>query len=139
MKNSVKISWLDGMSFEGEINGHKIMLDADEKVGGTNKGARPKPFMLLALAGCTAMDVVSILKKMKVELKKFDTKVEGVLTEEQPKHYKEFKIIYIFEGENLDRKKIEKAINLSLDKYCGVSHVYKQTMKSSYEIQIIEK
>jgi putative redox protein len=136
MKTSLELNWLDGMAFESEINGHKIVIDAVEEVGGSNRGARPKPFMLLALAGCTGMDVVSILKKMRVELDDFSVEVEANQTEEHPKHYDEMKIIYKFWGKDLPMEKLEKAISLSEERYCGVSFVYKQYIKMSAEIQI---
>jgi putative redox protein len=136
MKTSLDINWLNGMAFESEINGHKITVDAMESVGGTDKGPRPKPLMLLALAGCTGMDVVSILKKMKVEFDDFSIEVEAEMTEEHPKHFNEMKVIYKFWGENLSKEKIEKAVSLSDEKYCGVSAVYKKAIEMSYEIRL---
>lgn len=136
MKTSLNINWIDGMAFESEINGHKIVIDADETVGGNNRGPRPKPFMLLALAGCTGLDVVSILKKMRVELDNFSVEVEANSTEEHPKHYDEMKVIYKFWGKDLSMEKLEKAVNLSEERYCGVSHVYKQYVKMTHEIRV---
>ena len=136
MKTSLNLNWIDGMAFESEVNGHKIVIDAVEEVGGKNRGPRPKPLMLLALAGCTGMDVVSILKKMRVELKDFSVEVEANSTEEHPKHYNEMKVIYKFWGEDLPLEKLEKAVNLSEERYCGVSAVYKKYVKMSYEILV---
>jgi putative redox protein len=130
----ISISWKDGMAFEADVNGHKFMLDASEKVGGRNLGPRPKPLMMVALAGCTGIDVVSILTKMRVELENFDIKVEGMQTEEQPVHYTSMHIIYEFWGRDLPYEKLEKAINLSLDKYCGVAAAYKKIMPLTYSI-----
>ena len=132
----VSTRWLDNMSFESEINGHKIIIDAKEEVGGQDKGPRPKPFMLAALGGCTAMDVVSILKKMRVDLKNLNVIVEGELSEEHPRRFTKMHIIYEVEGEDLDMDKIEKAVSLSEEKYCGVSAVYKQVIEMSSEIRI---
>ena len=134
MKQDISISWKDGMAFEAEVNGHKLMLDAGEQVGGRNLGPRPKPLMLVALAGCTAMDVVSILAKMRVEVENFDVKVEGELTEEQPTHYVGMHVIYEFWGKDLPADKLEKAINLSQERYCGVSAVYKKSMPVTYSV-----
>jgi len=125
------------MSFESEINGHKVIIDAKEEVGGQDKGPRPKPFMLAALGGCTAMDVVSILKKMRVELKSLNVIVEGELTEEHPKYFHKMHVIYEVEGENLPMDKIEKAVSLSEEKYCGVSAIYKKVIEMSSEIRIL--
>ncbi len=134
MKKEINISWKKGMAFEAETDGYKIMLDAAEKVGGHNLGPRPKPLMLVALAGCTGMDVVSVLSKMRVEIDDFNVKVEGVQTEEHPIHYTSMHIIYEFWGKDLPYDKLEKAINLSLDKYCGVAAVYKKAMPVTYSI-----
>jgi putative redox protein len=137
MKTSITTKWIDNMAFEAVVNGHKIILDADEKVGGQNRGPRPKPLLLIALAGCTGMDVVSILKKMRVEIKSFDINVEGDITEEHPKHYTKMHIIYSFSGTNLPLDKIEQAVKLSEEKYCGVRASYKGIEISS-EIKLIE-
>lgn len=131
--------WQDGMAFEAEVNGHKLMLDADEKVGGTNKGPRPKPLMLVALAGCTGMDVISILKKMRVEPSKFRVWVEAEQTEEHPKHYTAMKVIYEFWGKNLPLESINKAVSLSEEKYCGVSAAYRKGMTITHEVRINEE
>jgi len=136
MKTSVNIKWLEDMAFEADVNGHKIKIDADEKVGGKDRGPRPKPLMLLALAGCTGMDVISILRKMRVEVDNFDVEVVANNTDEHPKHYDEMKVIYKFWGKDLPKEKIEKAVNLSEERYCGVSYVYKQYVKMETEIQI---
>ena len=138
MKQDISISWKDGMAFEAEVNGHKMMLDAAEKNGGHNLGPRPKVLMLVALAGCTAMDVVSILTKMRVELDNFDVKVEGEQSEEHPVHYTNMHIIYEFWGKDLPLEKLEKAINLSHDRYCGVSAVYRKAMPVTHDIVVHE-
>ena len=126
------------MSFESEINGHKIIIDAKEEVGGQDRGPRPKPFMLAALGGCTSMDVVSILKKMRIELKSLNVIVEGELSEEHPKRFQKMHVIYEVEGDDLPMDKIEKAVTLSEEKYCGVSAVYKEVMEITSEIRVIE-
>ncbi|MDK2978954.1 MAG: putative redox protein [Bacteroidales bacterium] len=136
MKTSLNLNWKKGMAFETELNGHKIVIDADEAVGGNDLGPRPKPLMLLALAGCTGMDVVSILKKMRVELDDFNVEVVANVTDEHPKHYDEMKVIYKFWGKDLPEDKINKAVNLSQERYCGVSFVYRKYIKMSIEIQI---
>jgi putative redox protein len=134
----VSTRWLENMSFESEINGHKVIIDAKEEVGGQDKGPRPKPFMLAALGGCTAMDVLSMLKKMRVELKNLNVIVEGELTEDHPRHFHKMHVIYEVEGENLSLDKIQKAVSLSEEKYCGVSAVYKKVIDMTSEIRIKE-
>jgi putative redox protein len=135
-KVTIHADWQDGMAFETELNGHKIIMDAGESNGGKNKGPRPKPFMLAALAGCTGMDVVSILAKMRVEVSKFRIWIEAQQTEEHPKHYTDIKIIYEFTGKDLPMDKLEKAVSLSEERYCGVNAVYKKAMKVTYEIRV---
>ena len=134
----IKVNWLENMAFEAEVNGHKITLDAAEAVGGENRGPRPKPLMLVALAGCTGMDVVSILKKMRVEVEAFSVKVEGDLTEEHPKQFTQMRVIYEFKGKDLPMDKLEKAVNLSEERYCGVSAMYRKAIGISTEIRTIE-
>ncbi|MBN1112435.1 MAG: OsmC family protein [Bacteroidales bacterium] len=137
-KQEVKVDWVKDMAFEAHVNGHKIMLDADQSVGGNDLGPRPKPFMLVALAGCTGMDVISILKKMRVDIDSFNVKVEGDLTDEHPKQYNKIHIIYQFKGTNLPIDKLKKAVELSEDRYCGVNAVYKKVMEVISEIVIID-
>jgi putative redox protein len=137
-KEVVTAKWLGNMAFEAEANGHKIVLDAESEVGGENRGPRPKPFMLVALGGCTAMDVISILKKMRVEVKKFNVRVEGDLTEEHPKQFYKMHVVFEFTGKNLPMDKLRKAVKLSEDRYCGVSAVYKKIMELTSEIKVFE-
>jgi putative redox protein len=134
----IYIDWQGEMAFETELDGHKLVIDATPEVGGSDKGPRPKPLMLVALAGCTGMDVVSMLKKMRVELDGLRIWVEAEQTEEHPKHYSSMKVIYEFKGKDLPLDKLEKAVNLSEERYCGVSAVYKKTMPVSTEIRLIE-
>ena len=133
----VRVNWLENMAFEAEVNGHKIVIDAAEAVGGENRGPRPKPLMLVALAGCTGMDVVSILKKMRVEVEALNVLVEGDLTEEHPKQFSQMRVIYEFKGKDLPMDKLEKAINLSEERYCGVSAMYKKAITITTEIRIL--
>ncbi len=134
MKREVNIDWVDGLEFEADIEGHKIIIDGPPESGGKNKGSRPKPFMLLALAGCTGMDVVSILKKMKVDVKGLAIKVEGEMQEEVPKAFESMHVVYTFTGNDLPVDKLEKAIELSKEKYCGVSATLQKVIPITYEI-----
>lgn len=137
-KSSVTCTWLSNMAFETEVNGHKIILDATPEVGGENRGPRPKPLVLSALAGCSGMDVVSILKKMKAEFSYFSMEVEAESTEEHPKYYKKINLIYLFKkADNLDDDKVKKAVELSQEKYCGVAALLKKATDLTYEIRYI--
>lgn len=137
-REEIKVDWLENMAFKAEVNGHEIMLDAVEAVGGENRGPRPKPLMMVALAGCTGMDVISILRKMRVEVEGFSVRVVGDLTEEHPKHFEKMHVIYEFKGKDLPMDKLEKAINLSEERYCGVSVSYRKAMGITSEIKIVD-
>ncbi|MCI4445783.1 MAG: OsmC family protein [Candidatus Aminicenantes bacterium] len=135
---TITADWLDGMAFEAEVNGHKIIMDAEPEVGGKDRGPRPKPLMLVSLAGCTGMDVISILQKMRVPVEKFRLTVQGDLTSEHPKQFYRMHIIYEFTGKDLPLDKLTKAVELSQERYCGVSATYKKALELTYEIKVIQ-
>lgn len=137
-KEIVTTKWLSNMAFEADVNGHKIVLDAGSSAGGENRGPRPKPFMLLSLGGCTGIDVISILKKMRVDVDEFNVRVEGELTEEHPKHFVKIHVVYEFTGKDLPMDKLKKAVELSEERYCGVTAVYKKALVMTSEIKVIE-
>lgn len=137
MKANVKTTWKGNMKFDSLVSGHHLIIDASTEGGGENQGPRPKELMLTALAGCTGMDVVSILKKMRVELDNFNVNIEANLTEVHPKHYDSMHIIYEFTGKDLPLDKLEKAVKLSQEQYCGVSYMYKKAMEVTFEIVVI--
>ncbi|KAB2813725.1 OsmC family protein [Phaeocystidibacter luteus] len=132
----VIVDYTDGMSFDGHVDEYSITMDAKDDVGGRGLGPTPKPLLLVSLAGCTGMDVVSLLKKMRQEYDSFQIKVTAEQTDEHPKHYHKIHIDYIFEGSSLDKDKVQKAVDLSQDKYCGVSYMLGKVAKITYEITI---
>ncbi len=136
MKDKVEVKWIDEMAFEASLhdNTHKIVIDATAAVGGRNLGPRPKSLLLVSLGGCTAMDVISMLKKMRVTPDYFNVEVEGELTEEHPKYFHTITVNYIFRGKDLPMDKLEKAVNLSQDRYCGVSEMLRKSSKIIHNI-----
>ena len=137
--NTVNTTWLDAMAFENTVDGHKFTVDAQEEFGGKDRGPRPKPLLLASLAGCTGMDVVSILQKMKQNITFFNVKVEGELRDEHPKRYTKIKVVYQFKkSDNLDDSKVRKAIVLSEDRYCGVSAMLKEVCDLSWELEYLD-
>lgn len=136
--DTVKTKWIGNMAFEGDVEGHKIIVDAMPQAGGENRGARPKPVMMLSLAGCTGMDVISISKKMRLEIEALDIIVSGELSEDYPKRYTSMHVIYEIKGKNLPMDKLQKIIELSEQKYCGVRAVYEKAIAMTSEIRIIE-
>lgn len=131
-----KVVLKDGMAFEAHLDGFNFTIDAAEKVGGQNKGPKPKGLTLVSLAGCTAMDVISILRKMRVSVDSFEVATDGTLVKDHPKKFDEIVVKYIFTGTDLPLDKLKTAINLSMENYCGVSATLKPTVKLSYMIFI---
>jgi len=130
--------WTGGMAFDIELQGHRITVDATAEAGGRDLGPSPKSLLLAGLAGCTGMDVVAILRKMGQEWDSFNLQIEAQTSEKHPKVYTDIRINYIFSGKNLSKDKIEKAVNLSQDQYCGVSAMLKGSASISYKIIIEE-
>jgi putative redox protein len=120
------------MEFESVINGHHITIDTVEVGGGENKGPNPKPLILSALAGCTGMDVVNVLNKMHATYSDLSIDVDADLTDEHPRVYSEIRVTYHIKTN--DREKMEKAVNLSKDSYCGVSAMLAKVCPVKFEI-----
>jgi putative redox protein len=138
-KHSVTAKWLGKFAFEGNVSGHNIITDVSKESGGDDSGCRPKQLMLMSLAGCTGYDLAMIIGKMKLEVVDFRIIVEGTLTEDHPRYYESMHVVYEFTGKDLPLEKLQRAVTLSEDKYCGVMAVYKKVIKMSSEIRIIEK
>lgn len=117
------------MRFESNNPGGILIMDTEAEHGGGGAGLRPKALMLNALAGCTAMDVASLLNKMRIELNTFNVAVSGELTDEHPKYYHSVTVDYHFYGKELDREKLHKIVYLSVDKYCGVMEMFRRFAK----------
>ena len=128
------LSWNGDMSFDVELQGHRFSVDSSEEFGGKNRGPRPKSLLLAGLGGCTGMDVVSLLKKMKMPFDALSLEVEGETAAEHPRPYTSITIKYIFKGAKLDPDKINKAIALSLEKYCGVYAMLSKTARISHQV-----
>jgi len=126
MTHEIVVRWHGKLAFEAESLGGNFMIDADPLVGGDGNGLRPKALMLDALAGCTGIDIASLMPKMKVHPDRFHIKVSGELTEEHPKHYHKVKVEYHFFGNQLEADKLHKMIQLSSEKYCGVMAMFRK-------------
>ncbi|EPH10626.1 hypothetical protein HMPREF9713_02438 [Myroides odoratimimus CCUG 12700] len=127
MSHKVTTSWIENMQFEStNPSGGTIRIDAGPENGGDNKGLRPKALMLSALAGCSGLDVASLIKKMRLEVADFKIETEGLLTETDPATYHTVMVDYHFYGANLDEAKLKKAVDLSIEKYCGVMDMFKE-------------
>ena len=138
--NTVTTVWKQNMLFESDNpSGHKVLIDTSPEHGGENKGLGPKALMLSSLAGCSGLDVVSLLKKMRAEVDDFKMVVHAELTEEHPKYYHKVAVEYHFYGSNLQEDKINKAVKLSIDQYCGVMEMFRQFAKVTTEVYLHEK
>lgn len=121
---SIVVDFQGNMQFEGSVpSGHKVIMDAAEKVGGKDGGPKPSEMILIALGGCTGMDVVSLLKKFAVPFEKLSIELNGAdIPTEYPKFFKKINIVYKFTGEHVDIEKACLAIEKSIGKYSFVRH-----------------
>ncbi len=132
--NKILCDWQGKMAFEAELPGGKIRLDAEPEVGGEGTGVRPKALSLVSLGGCTAMDVASLFTKMRAIPDDFKVYVSGELTDEHPKYYYKTHIEYHFWGKDLKKDKLEKSISLSLNRYCGVTEMFRRFSEVTFEV-----
>ncbi|UCD93887.1 MAG: OsmC family protein [Candidatus Zixiibacteriota bacterium] len=132
-----KVKWVGGIKFDGVSSfGLPISTDGSKKAGGSEKGYKPTELVFFGLAGCTGVDVVKILEKMGQKLTGLEIEVKAYQPDEFPKPFNKIEVKYIFKGKDLDKSRIEQAINLSEEKYCAVSLSLKgiAIVNSSYEI-----
>ncbi len=124
------VTWLDHMAMVAKSgSGHEIVLDAAAEHGGEDRGPRPKELTLLSLGGCTGLDVISIMQKMQVPFTRFSIDLEADTSKEHPQVFTEIRLIYRTEGEGVLREKVDRAIQLSQERYCGVTHMLNKTAK----------
>ena len=138
MTQSIKIQWLGNMLFNADTLGGTFKIDAAKESGGEGKGVRPKALMLTSLAGCTGMDIVSLLKKMRAEVDHLEIDVAGELSDEHPKIYNKVSLEYRFYGKDFKKDKIEKAVQLSAEKYCGVMEMFRQFAEITTTLKYID-
>jgi putative redox protein len=130
------VRWKSGLAFTARQGEFDIPLDAPVASGGQGSGASPKGLLLSGLGGCTGIDVVSILEKMRVVLDGFQVEVSAEQTEEHPKVFKAIHMRYRFQGKDLAMEKLERAVTLSMDRYCGVSAMLAKAAPITWEIVI---
>ena len=136
--HSVKTTWKNKMAFDSKVDKHTVRIDTGGELG-DDSGPSPKKLLLSSLAGCTGMDVVSLLEKMRVPITGFEMDIEADLTDEHPKVYSEIRLIYRFFGPELKKGKIEKSVQLSQGKYCGVSEMLRKNSPINYRIEYVEE
>jgi putative redox protein len=127
MSHKVTTTWIENMQFEStNPSGGTIRIDAGPENGGDNKGLRPKALMLSALAGCSGLDIAHLIKKMRLEVSNFKIETDGLLTDTDPATYHTVIVDYHFYGPNLDEGKLQRAVDLSIEKYCGVMDMFRE-------------
>jgi len=134
MAVQVNTKWLGDMRFEStNPSGQNLFIDAAKDNGGKGEGYRPKALMLSGLAGCSGLDVAALIKKMKLDVETFKIETEANLTDEHPKYYDKVAMHFHFYGNHLNEKKLQRAVDLSIEKYCGVMEMFRQFSELSIE------
>ena len=134
-----KIKYAGGMLFSARTDsGHEVLMDADPQFGGADKGPRPMELLLAGLGGCTAMDVISILKKKKQEVTGLEIKVKGERAEEHPKKYTAIEVEFLVKGKGISPEAVKRAVQLSMDKYCSAKATIESGAKVTYAYRIEE-
>lgn len=134
MIHEIEAQWMGKMQFNALVNGHTIIMDGPEKVGGEDNGPIPKPFILTALAGCTGMDIAAILRKADKQADDLNIKVLGEISKKPPIEYIAIHIIYDFKGSEENKEAALKAVTDSQEKYCGVSSMLKKALPVTWEV-----
>lgn len=132
---NVKVKWQGKRSFEavGDSN-HLVTIDAKPEAGGEDKGPRPMELLLMGLGGCTGIDIVMILERMRLTIDEFHMEINGVRREEHPQKFTEIHIKYVLKGDTLTKDKVERAIRLSEEKYCSASASLNAKIITTYEL-----
>ena len=139
MTNTAKVSWVDGALFVAEGgSGHTITMDGAADIGGRNLASRPMEVMLMGMGGCTAIDVVSMLKKQRQEIEGVEVSLSGERAGGHPMVYTEVKVVYTVRGRKLNRALVERAVSLSDEKYCSATAMFKKTAKVTHEVVLVE-
>lgn len=136
-KKSAQVTWLRDLTFDAEMEGHHITIDASPGFG-NDRGPTPGYLLMVSLAGCTAMDAISILKKKRQPIEGFVVRVETEQAEDHPKWYRSFALKYEVQGAGVDRKAVERAVELSIERYCTVHATLLEVPEISTEIVLVD-
>ena len=134
-----RVKWVQDATFIGESgSGHAVVMDGPPDHGGRNLGVRPMEMLLLGMGGCTAFDVVHILKKSRQRVTDVVTEIEAERADEEPKIFTKIHVHFIVTGSDLDDKRVGRAVSLSADKYCSASIMLGKTAEISHDYEIRE-
>ncbi|HEY1872015.1 MAG TPA: OsmC family protein [Chitinophagaceae bacterium] len=134
MKHEIETTWIGKMQFNALVNGHTIIMDAPERIGGEDRGPIPKPFVLTALSGCTGMDVVALLRKAGKQLQDLNLKVSGEVSKQPPIEYTSVHLVYEMKGDAENEQAALDAVMQSQEKICGVSHMLKKIIPVTWQV-----
>ena len=138
MKTQIK--WMQGVSFKGKSeSGHEVILDGPEELGGKGLGMRPMEMMLIGMGGCTSFDVVTILKKSRQQITGCIAEIEAVRADAIPKVFTSIHIHFLIKGIDLQKKAVERAVELSANKYCSASIMLGKSVKITHDFVISEE
>ena len=136
---NISVKWIDGMLMVGKSDsGHAIVMDGPPEIGGENLGVRPMEMLLLGMTGCTVIDAISTLKKMREDVVDCQTQVSADRSEEYPKVFTNIHVHFVLRGKQLNPLKVDKAIKLSAEKYCSASIMIGKTAIITHDYEIIE-
>ena len=135
-----RVQWLDGRAFVAESgSGHAVVMDGAPEAGGRNIGVRPMEMLLMGMGGCTAFDIVMILERMREKVTGVDIALEAERASEDPKVFTHVKLIYTLRGYGLKRANVERAVNLSAEKYCSASIMIGKSATIEHVVEIAEE
>lgn len=139
MVMEAKVTYVDGLQFVGEASsGHAVVMDGDTSVGGSNTAVRPTELLLIGLGGCSGMDVVSILKKKKQDVRGLEIAIRGEKAENYPQRFTDIVIEFVVKGHNVSDEAVKRAVDLSMEKYCSVKATLEGSAKITFSYRIIE-
>jgi putative redox protein len=134
-----KVTYVDGLQFVGEASsGHAVVMDGDTSAGGRNTAVRPTELLLIGLGGCSGMDVVSILKKKKQDVRGLEIAIRGEKAENYPQRFTDIVIEFVVKGHNVSDEAVKRAVDLSMEKYCSVKATLEGSAKITFSYRIIE-
>jgi len=139
---NAKVTLVDvsGMQFVGTADsGHAVVMDSTQNVGGNDTGSRPMELLMMAFGGCSGMDVISILRKKKQDVRKFEINVKGEKAETDPHYYTDLHIEYVVAGKDISEDAVKRAVELSLEKYCSVGATLGKAAKITHSYKIVNE
>ena len=136
--SEAKVTYVDGLQFvAAATSGHAVVMDGDVEVGGRDTGPRPMEMLLMGIGGCSGMDVISILKKKKQDVRGLEINVKGDKAEDYPKKFTDINLEFVVRGKNISEDAVKRAVELSMEKYCSVKATLEGSAKITYNYRIV--